>query len=265
MGEAQTIQKVADRLDPGRAAALHAALGRSGAAPEVGEALPGFWHHIYFWDVAAPEALGADGHPVRGGLIPDLGLPRRMWAGGRLTFHAPLLCGVRAEKHTSLSSTARKAGRSGALAFVTLRHEIRQRGALVLSEEQDLVYRQADAPAATPPEPPPGGALLATFQFNSTVLFRYSALTMNGHRIHYDADYAREVEGYAGLVVHGPLLAQILVGLAEAALGPLACFSFRATAPVIAGEDVRFYRKEGTFWAVAPGGRLAMTAEARGR
>ncbi len=264
MGEAQTIQRVADRLDPARAAALHATLARPGAPPEVGEPLPAFWHHIYFWDVAAPEALGPDGHPARGGLIPDFGLPRRMWAGGRLTFHAPLLCGVRAERHSAVKSTARKAGRSGALAFVTLRHEIRQRGALVLSEEQDLVYRPGNAPAALPPLPPQGGAPQATRRFDSTALFRYSALTMNGHRIHYDADYAREAEGYGGLVVHGPLLAQILIGLAEAALGPLTSFTFRATAPVIVGEDMRFFRNEGAFWAVAPGGRLAMTAEAQG-
>ena len=258
-----TSQVIHDRIDPARAAALHHVLGRAGLPPGPVTALPAFWHQIYFWDVAAPEALGPDGHPATGGLIPDLGLPKRMWAGGRLRFHAPFLCAVQATRTSSVRAVTRKTGRTGDLAFVTLRHEIRQRGGLVLSEDQDLVYRAADAAAGAPPEPPRGGRLRETRRFEPTLLFRYSALTMNGHRIHYDADYARREEGYPGLVVHGPLLAQWLMAFAEEDLGPLTAFEFRATAPVFAGQMVRFYSDEGRYWVIGGDDQLCMRAEAR--
>jgi len=142
-------------IDPARAAALYAALGLDRPSPAVGDALIPFAHHVYFWDARPPSALGRDGHPAQGaGPIPDMGLPRRMWAGGRLVFHGAFRAGVRAEKHTTLAAVTRKTGRSGPLAFATLRHDIRQRGALVVSEWQDVVYRADPAPGEVPPEPP---------------------------------------------------------------------------------------------------------------
>ena len=187
-----------DAMDPARAAALHVSLGQP-ATVTTGTPLPPFFHQIYFWHPEPATNLGRDGHPATGtGLIPDLGLPRRMWAGGRLHFAAPLLAGVPAIKTTTVESTTRKAGRSGPLGFVTLRHEITQNETLCLTEWQDLVYREdptPGAPAPTPPQAPTDEDLSETADFDSTLLFRYSALTFNGHRIHYDLDYARNIEG----------------------------------------------------------------------
>ena len=256
-----------DMLDPARAAALQATLGM---APSIsaGDALPPFFHQAYFWQVHPPGELGRDGHPRPGlGAIPDTGLPRRMWAGGRLEFHAPLVAGSPAEKTTTLHDTTRKQGRTGPLAFVTLRHEITQDGSARVTEWQDLVYRDdpaADAPAPAPPEAPRDEASREEARFDTTMLFRYSALTFNGHRIHYDAAYAREVEGYAGLVTHGPLLAQLLMLMAARQLGGLRAFSFRATAPLVHGETAQLcWKPDGSAWVRGPYRRLCMTAKAR--
>ena len=260
-----------DTLDPARAAALWATLGLGGAAPGAGGPLPPFFHQIYFWAPQPPDNLGRDGHPAvdptGGGLIPDMGLPRRMWAGGRLHFHAPLHAGQPATKTTTLESAERKQGRSGALGFVTLRHDIHQNDALCVTEHQDLVYCGDPAPGSAPQPPPAPTDETAhqTVQFDSTTLFRYSALTFNGHRIHYDADYARKVEGYAGLVVHGPLLAQHLMLMATARLGPLAGFDFRLTAPLICGNAAVLCAKGKTFWVRGPGGQQCITAQAKAR
>ena len=224
-----------------------------------------FFHQLFFWDAQPPDKLGRDGHPKTGGLIPDLGLPRRMWAGGRLAFHTPLRVGFAAEKTTRVDSKTRKSGRTGPLGFVTLRHEIRQAGQLCVTEWQDLVYREDPDPSAPTPAPPLARrdeALCETVDFNSTLLFRYSALTFNGHRIHYDVDYARDVEGYSGLVVHGPLLAQLLILLSERALGPLTEFSFRATAPLMHFETAELCLKDKELWVRAPDGRQCMRAQA---
>ncbi|WP_322867093.1 MaoC family dehydratase N-terminal domain-containing protein [Aquicoccus sp. G2-2] len=254
-----------DPLDPARARALQTALGLT-ATIDAGTALPPFFHQIYFWAPHPPAELGRDGHPRTGaGLIPDMGLPRRMWAGGRLTFHAPLLAGDEASKSSAITSITRKQGRTGPLAFVTLRHDIHQRGQLCITEEQDLVYREdptSDAPAPKAPRAPIDEATAQTRQFDTPLLFRYSALTFNGHRIHYDLPYAQEVENYPGLVVHGPLLAQLLMLMAEAELGPLRGFSFRATAPLIQGETATLCRKGTSLWVRGPDGRQAMQAEA---
>lgn len=261
-GEAQTARAVADRIDPARAEALCAVLGLDRPAPATGDPLPPFFHHIYFWDAAPPQDLGPDGHPRTGGLIPDLGLPRRMWAGGRLTFHQPLRAGILAEKTTHLAGYARKAGRTGQLGLVTLRHTIRQRGAPVLTEEQDLIYRAAARPGEPQreaPQAPPDAEYSAPIRFDSTLLFRYSALTMNGHRIHYDLDHAR-AEGYPGLVVHGPLLAQWLILLAEARTGPVRSFGFRATAPIFHFEEATLCAAGNRLWVKGPDDRLCMDA-----
>ncbi len=251
-----------ERLDPARADALAATLGRD--FDPTAPLIP-FGHQVYFWTVAPSEALGRDGHPATGGFLPDLGLKRRMWAGGRLAFAAPIEIGREAEKLSVIERTERKEGRSGPLAFVTVRHEIHQEGRLCVTDWQDLVYRADPDPGAPAPVPPiaPDDAEDETVRiFSSTDLFRYSALTFNGHRIHYDADYARQVEGYTGLVVHGPLLAQHLMLMAEDALGPLQHFRFRATSPLIAGEDARFCRAGTRLWVAGPDGRMCMEAEA---
>jgi 3-methylfumaryl-CoA hydratase len=236
-----------------------------GEAPEAGAALPPFFHQLYFWTARPPQALGRDGHPKVGGIIPDMGLPRRMWAGGRLRFHAPLIAGQTAQRETTCENHVLKQGRSGPLGFVTLRHELRQNGRLCLSEWQDLVYREEADPAAaqpTPPVAPLDEETAETWAFDTTMLFRYSALTFNGHRIHYDLTYAREVEGYGGLVVHGPLLAQILMLKATDELGPLASFQFRATAPLLHVQTAEFCRKGTALWVRGQDGQMHMQAEA---
>ncbi len=253
-----------DEMDPARAAAFEVTLGTEPSV-EAGTPLPPFFHQLYFWTPQPPNALGRDGHPKVGGLIPNMGLPRRMWAGGRLTFEAPLLAGQLATKTSICENHVRKEGRTGPLGLVTLRHEMRQNGKLCLTEWQDLVYREdptPDAPRAVAPVARDDEEESMDVSFDATLLFRYSALTFNGHRIHYDLDYARDVEGYAGLVVHGPLLAQHLMLMAQAALGPLRTFSFRATSPLMHYEAATLCRKGRELWVRAPDGRQCMQASA---
>lgn len=259
------MQTLIDPLDPTRAAALHTSLSLPGPAPTAGDPLPIFGHYLYFWQPLPPSELGRDGHPKLGGLIPDLGLPRRMWAGGRLKFTHPVQLGQAAEKRSTVLKAVKKEGRTGPLAFVTLLHEIWQNDRLCLSEEQDLVYREDPSPDETPSVPPTAPTdedSAEAVSFDSTLLFRYSALTFNGHRIHYDRDYSQRVEGYRGLVVHGPLLAQLLMLKAESDLGPLTGFTFRATAPLMDFETAELCRKGNHLWVRTEDGRLCMQAEA---
>lgn len=251
------------QIDPARANALQSTLGRTERIA-TGDALPPFYHQLYFWDPQPSEALGRDGHPRVGGLVPDTGLPRRMWAGGRLQFHAPLLAGVAAKRVSRCHSVTRKDGRTGPLAFVTLQHHIVQAGMTCITEFQDLVYRADPAPGAPRPVPPRAPDTPATARrvtFDSTLLFRYSALTFNGHRIHYDESYARAVEGYGGLVVHGPLLAQLLMLMAEE-YGALTAFEFRGTAPLMHTEAALLCNDGGRMWVAKEDGRQVMQAQA---
>lgn len=254
-------QTQTDIIDPARARALQATLGQTPSV-ESGDPLPPFAHHIYFWDPQPPARLGRDGHPATGDFIPDLGLPRRMWASGKLIFHKPLLAGVRAEKISLIESVTRKDGRSGPLAFVRIRHDIKQRHGLALTEWQDLVYRADDAQPATAPVAPLRETYAEPVSFTTTQLFRYSALTFNGHRIHYDEDYARNTEGYGGLVVHGPLLAHLLMDIAARQLGTLKTFAYRATGPLVHTDTADLCWDNGKLWVRGPGGRQAMQAEA---
>lgn len=254
-----------DVMDPARAAACLTALGLP-ATVDIGDPLPPFFHHLYFWDAQPANALGRDGHPKVGGLIPDMGLPRRMWAGGQLEFHYPLRAGFPAVKTTTVESAQYKEGRSGPLGFVKLRHEFEQSGRLCVTEFQDLVYREdstPDTPKPTPPTARTDEVFSQHRSFSSTLLFRYSALTFNGHRIHYDLDYARNVEGYDGLVVHGPLLAQLLMLQASEQLDGLSRFSFRATAPLVALETAEFcWGGDGTLWVRGADGQQNMVGKA---
>lgn len=262
LGKSQTSSCA---IDSARAQTLHATLGLNGAAPVSGDALPPFWHQIYFWDAQSPENLGRDGHPAIGDFIPNFGLPRRMWAGGELQFHTPISIGTPATKTTTISKVEQKNGRTGPLVFVTLRHDIHQSGNLCVTETQDLVYRQdidLSAPKPTPPIARSDETQAKKHSFSSTELFRYSALTMNGHRIHYDENYARDVEGYDGLVTHGPLLAQYLMMLAERQLGALKTFKFRATSAMMHNEIATFCINGNDLWVRAPDGRKAMRATA---
>jgi len=264
MQDDQNMQsRQSDPLETARANALLATLGRAERLVR-GDALPPFFHQVYFWDPQGPEGLGRDGHPAVGaGLIPDMGLPRRMWAGGDLRFHAPLLAGVAAEKRSRRVSAVRKTGRSGPLALVTLEHEIWQDGSVCVTDRQDLIYRAEVVPGApqpVPPKAPDAAVVTRDVRFDPTLLFRYSALTFNGHRIHYDAPYARDVEGYAGLVVHGPLLAQMMM-LLIAEQGPLRRFAFRATAPLTADEPAALCLSDARAWVRGAAGTQHMIAE----
>lgn len=278
VGDAVGRQKRAHSvLDLERARAMHATLDRPGPAPEAGAPLPAFWHYAWFWDIHPPGELGRDGHPRTGAFIPDLGLKRRMWAGGRLDFLHPARLGEAAELVTTIDAVQRKQGRSGPLGLVTLRQELVQDGAICLREWRDLIYRddpapdvtQAGAPPDRPhaaPQAPTGETYSRALRFDPTLLFRYSALTFNGHRIHYDRDYCQRVEGYPGLVVHGPLLAQRLMDLAQDLRGPLRYFRFRATAPLFDFETAQACARESAeglvMWVRGPDGRQCMTAQA---
>lgn len=250
---------VQDRIDPARAEAFLATFGRR-ASVEIGMALPPFAHHAYFWTPRLEDELAADGHPKLGGLIPDLGLPLRMWAGGRLRMHAPFRAGVAAERRSRVTGITRKEGRSGKLAFVTIRHEVRQRAQPVLTEDQDIVYREAGSAFADPPVAEETPDERRALKLSNITLFRYSALTFNAHRIHYDAAYC-EAEGYPGIVVHGPLMATALAMMADEGK-PLETFEFRATSPLYLGDVAWLCRSGRRFWVEGPRRRICMTATA---
>jgi 3-methylfumaryl-CoA hydratase len=231
-------------LEAGLAARLAATFDLP--APAAGAELPPLWHWACFALLTPQTELGPDGHAARGTFLPPIALPRRMWAGSRLHFHAPLKVGDSATRTTRIAAIAEKHGAQGPLVFVSLHHETRVGERLCISEQQDIVYRgparsdDGRSNAAPPgPEAPPATADWRQPQiFDPALLFRYSAATFNAHRIHYDADYARDVEHYPGLVVHGPLLASLLADSAVAHSGrALREFTFRATAPLIAGPD----------------------------
>ena len=257
MPEAVTIT---DAIDPARAQALLASLGRPRRV-KSGDVLPPLAHFAFFWEPVDEAQIGRDGHARTGGLIPDLGLPIRMWAGGRLTFHAPFRAGFAAQKVTTLHEVKEKRGRNGRLGLVTLKHEIRQRHAPVISEMQDIVYREPGPLSGDPPLESGKAHERHALKLREVTLFRYSAITFNGHRIHYDANYCRE-EGYPGLVVHGPLLATRLACLAAEHLGTLKSFSYRATAPLFLGDAAWLCRTGDRYWVEGPSRRRCMSATA---
>jgi len=243
---------------------LAATLGR-----HTPERLPPLWHWMLFQDWAPPDRLGPDGHPKRGGFLPPVhDLPRRMWAGGRLRFFAALHPGDAVRRTSTILSVKEKQGGSGRLVFVTVGHVIEGPGGVAIDEEQDIVYRGADGAATKPAEPAPPApsqVLRAKERPDSVLLFRYSALTGNGHRIHYDLDYVRNVEGYPGLVVHGPLQATWLAGLLSANV--LKTFSFRGLRPAFHDNalTIEAWPDNGDVWrlrALDASGRACMSAEA---
>lgn len=232
-------EEVVDVLEPARSNALRAALGEP-APLAAGDDLPLLHHWLYFWNVQPPQGLGTDGHPAKGGFLPPVPLPRRMWAGGRVQFLAPLKLGETVTRTSTILKVETKVGRSGTLVFVTVRHELTGPAGLAISEEQDLVYRDAAAPGSIPAPAASGPVPVAAWREDllpdPVLLFRFSALTMNGHRIHYDRPYAMDEEAYPGLVVHGPLQAVLLVDIANRNLGKkVAGFDFRGQSPAFDG------------------------------
>jgi 3-methylfumaryl-CoA hydratase len=253
-----------DIVWPLLARGLAATLG----VPEPARELPPLWHWALFQDWAPADALGPDGHPRRGGFLPALpDLPRRMWAGGRLEFHAPLPLHAEVTRTSTILSVTEKRGASGRLVFVTVRHEIAGPAGQAVTEEHDLVYRGTEGDAVKPADTAPAVAAEATriVHPDPVLLFRYSALTGNGHRIHYDADYVRDEEGYPGLIVHGPLQATWLAALART-FGPFTRFSFRGRRPAFAGNALRLegWREGETtrLRTLDHTGAVCMTAEA---
>ncbi|WP_157440943.1 FAS1-like dehydratase domain-containing protein [Aestuariivita boseongensis] len=205
----------------------------------AGEVMPALWHWFAFLPDTPTEALGEDGHQPLGDFMPPVPLKRRMWAGGSLTFLKPLHIGEELTRHTTIRSVAEKDGASGPMVFVTLDHEVSGQDGLAIRERQDIVYLPIPSRYAPPrkqdaPEGPDFAEPVAT---TATLLFRYSALTFNAHRIHYDLSYAQQVEHYPGLVVHGPLQATLLIDAATRHRGRAPDrFSFRGVHPVLAGE-----------------------------
>ncbi|QDY71386.1 FAS1-like dehydratase domain-containing protein [Qingshengfaniella alkalisoli] len=263
-------ERLIQMISADRAVGLAATLDMD-CGPADGDPLPPGWHWLYFNPFAQRRNIGADGHPKRGGFLPAVTLPRRMWAGGRLDYHAPLMIGREAEKVSEIISVKAKSGRAGQLVFVTVNHRLSQDGRLCIEEEQDIVYREAAAPGAPKPDPAPApeGAIRSEqITPDPVLLFRFSALTSNGHRIHYDRTYAREEEDYRDLVVHGPLTATLLQGfVTPAGAGRLIRFEFRGMAPLFGDRPFSVEAGEETegavpLWAKGPDGELAMQASA---
>ena len=232
-----TAREQRERIDSALPAGMSAALDRDEAPPKDGDPLPPCWHWMFFRDSTLHCELGADGLPERGALMPPVPLPRRMWAASQIRFNAPLRLGEIAVKRSEIASITEKSGKSGRLVFVNLCHTILNAAdEVAIKEEQNIVYTEAPKLSAIPPpRPAPAGA---TWRRNlipdPVLLFRYSALTFNPHRIHYDQPYCTGVEGYPGLVVHGPLIATLMVDLCRRSRPDVEIkeFSFRAMSPL---------------------------------
>ena len=256
-----------------QADALTATLDRDDPPYKEWDVIPPGWHLFYIREVVKLRDTAEDGHPKRGDFLPPIDLPRRMWAGTRATYHKPIHVGENISNVTTIESVTPKVGKTGQLVFLKLKNEISGEDGLATTELQDVVYREEAQPgvAAPEPPPPPGEAVWKrTIHPSSVLLFRYSALTMNSHRIHYDRTYVTEVEKYPGLLVHGPLTFTLLLDLfrRENTDKTLKSFSVRAVSPIY---DTHDFVVEGspdgenaaTLWALNHEGRLAMSAEAK--
>ena len=258
-----------DELRPFPSQALAAALER-GVVPDAGDLLPPAWQWFYFLDTPSASGTGADGHPRSTQLLPPPPLPRRMWAAGKMHIDRPLRLGLAAQRRTTIKSIEARSGKSGALVFLNLEHEFIQNGAVCIREEQNLVYREMpSAPGveiAGEPAPPPG-EWTHEIAPDPVLLFRYSALTYNSHRIHYDRPYAIGHEFYDDLVVQGPLLATLLLEFIQAQLpyAVIKTFQFRAVRPTYASKtftlNAALSGEALTLWSIQQG-RLCMSASA---
>jgi 3-methylfumaryl-CoA hydratase len=269
---------VRQRLDRWPAEALLATI-RSVARPTQPDRLPLLAHWAYFCPTVSQSDLGEDGHPARGNFLPPIGLPRRMWAGGRLNFCRTPRFDTAVTRRSIIRDVRSRSGRSGRLILVTLEHVLSDDEGSLLTEEQDIVYREAPTGEITavtlsgPSRPVPSDGWRKIVTPNPILLFRYSALTFNAHRIHYDRDYALLREGYPGLVVQGPLLATLLLDELERAAPDfdVGAYSFRALRPIFdtadfeVGGAIEADRTTARLHAIGPAGELCMEAVARRR
>jgi 3-methylfumaryl-CoA hydratase len=261
----QWLGRSEERTDVVRpVSALAATLDRE----DPGLVLPPLWHWTLFPQLTPQSGIGPDGHALRGGFLPPVPLPRRMWAGGRLDFLQPLRIGDQVRRLSRVAGIRSKLGRRGELVFVTVRHQIFSSSGLALTEEHDIVYRGMESSPAAPLPAPDGALYEREIVPDPVLLFRYSALTFNGHRIHYDRSYATGVEGYPGLVVHGPLIATLLLDLLHRHRPEVQVrrFQFKAVRPLF--DTQPFFvcgRPDGNgfaLWARDTEGYLAMEASA---
>jgi len=270
VGRSETVQ---DTIGPTPVVALTATLDHPSVAVPSGTPLPPLWHWLYFLPMHRQSEIGPDGHAKRGGFLPPVPLPRRMWAGSQFEFRAPVRVGDAVARTSTIDDVTTKEGRTGKLVFVKVRHELRCNGAAepAIVEFHDIVYREAKQPGDVEP-PPQAAATGAAWQReivpDDVLLFRYSALTFNGHRIHYDRKYVTEVEGYPGLIVHGPLIATLLMDLLRRSApgAEVASFRFKAVRPTFDLHPFKVNgQREGNsvrLWAQDHEGWLTMDATA---
>lgn len=265
-------EKREDIISLSTAMGVEATLDNEGSPLQAGIPLPPLWHWFYFLPQVPWSRIGQDGHPERGGFLPPVALPRRMFAGARIRFVAPLIIGKPATRHGEILKITEKSGSSGRLVFVTVSYRVFQGSKVRIAEEQDIVYREPGAPISAPmplrdlPEPS-AGTWSRTVTPDPVLLFRFSALTFNAHRIHYDRPYAMNEEGYPGLVVQGPLTAVMLMELVRKnCTRPVKGFSFRGRAPLF---DLAPFRLMATpqgnsvdLQTLGPDGKIAMEANA---
>ena len=270
IGKTETVD---DTVTATPYAALSATLDRPTERPLPGTPLPPLWHWLYFLPLYRQSEVGPDGHAKRGGFLPPVPLPRRMWAGSQFEFNAPLRVGDRIRRMSTIADVTEKSGRTGQLVFVKVRHEItpNEQSSPSIVEFHDIVYREAPRPDDVAPAPkraPESSAWHRHWVPDDVLLFRYSALTFNGHRIHYDRKYVTEVEGYPGLIVHGPLIATLLLDLLrwERPDATVTRYQFRAVRPMfdihpfdVCGEPSSD-GKSARLWAKDHEGWLAMEA-----
>jgi 3-methylfumaryl-CoA hydratase len=254
-------ERLEEEISLAPAQGLAATLDDRNSTFQEGDPLPPLWQWLYFLPRVPQSEISPDGHPQRGGFLPPVELPRRMFAGARMQFRAPLLIGRPALREGTVLNVQEKRGKSGSLVFVTVRYLIRQQDQVCIEEEQDIVYREQGAPMNPPVSvdwpPAPENSWVRTVTPDSVLLFRFSALTFNAHRIHYDRPYATGEEGYPGLVVHGPLTAiQLMELVRHNTARPVVYFTFRGQAPLF---DLAPYRLIGTLTADD-----AVTLEAQG-
>jgi 3-methylfumaryl-CoA hydratase len=265
VGKTQTAE---DLIAPWPVRALIATFDEKDPAPRNGDPLPPLWHWLFFLEAAPQSRIGPDGHAERGDFLPPVPLPRRMWAGSRFTFDGPpLAIGETASRRSEIKSVEPKTGSTGDMVFVTVRHAISGARGLSFVEEHDIVYREAAKPGEKMREPKPAptdATWTKTVDPDPVLLFRYSALTFNGHRIHYDQPYVTGTEGYPGLIVHGPLMGMLQIELARRSNPGRtpATYEFRALSPVFAGAPFTVgARREAdgavTTWIANPRGGLA--------
>jgi 3-methylfumaryl-CoA hydratase len=269
IGRSETLR---DQVAAAPVRGLNATLDHPPIPVEPGTPLPPLWHWLYFLPQHRQSEIGPDGHAKRGAFLPPVPLPRRMWAGSQFEFGSPLRIGDAVERTSTIADVTTKEGRTGKLVFVKVRHELRCNGAAdpAIVEFHDIVYRDAKKPGDV--DPPPTAATPGDWQRtivpDDVLLFRYSALTFNGHRIHYDRRYVTEVEGYPGLVVHGPLIATLLLDLVRrnAPDAQIAAFRFKAMRPIFDLHPFKVNgRREGNeikLWAQDHAGWLTMDATA---